>query len=125
MVTIILIACFLSATSINAQSPAGRATSSIDDEYARQMQFREMLEAAHNSQTRHRQQVARDQAVKEYFFADSFNQLVKKLTDFAEKYNSGKVDAKAVKEVKKAWSKMQSNSEWFKNVDNSKRCSAQ
>ena len=54
-------------------------------------------------------------AYEEQQFVNKFNNLMKRLLDFAGQYNAGHtVDAKRIKEVKKAWRDLEKTDAWFK-----------
>lgn len=56
-------------------------------------------------------------ALENYFFAQKFNKLVHQLKEFADDYNTGAVNAKKVKALKKAWEDLQKTDGWFKRVE--------
>lgn len=59
----------------------------------------------------------RQAALESYFFAQKFNKLVSQLKEFADDYNTGAVDAKKVKAIKKAWADLQKADGWFKSME--------
>lgn len=59
----------------------------------------------------------RQAALESYFFAQKFNRLVNQLKEFADDYNTGAVDAKKVKAIKKAWEDLQKADGWFKALE--------
>jgi hypothetical protein len=70
---------------------------------------------------REQREQAREAAIRDYFFAQKFNKLVDKLKVFTNSYNSGKVDAKAVAELKKAWRSLEKDDGWFHESDKAAR----
>jgi|JI10StandDraft_1071094.scaffolds.fasta_scaffold17730_3 hypothetical protein len=59
----------------------------------------------------------RQAALEHYFFAQKFNKLVHQLKEFADQYNTGAVNAKKVKAIKKAWEDLQKTDGWFKHME--------
>ena len=85
-----------------------------------QLQLRQMQEDPRYSKIKQQREDAREAAIKDYFFAQKFNKLVDKLKAFTNSYNSGKVDAKAVADLKKAWRSLEKEEGWF-HEEKSKR----
>lgn len=57
-------------------------------------------------------------ALEHYFFAQKFNKLVhQSLKEFADQYNTGAVNAKKVKAIKKAWKICRKRTGRFKHME--------
>lgn len=85
-----------------------------------EMQTRQMKEQLLMAKERKARAEAREAALREYFFVGKVNRLVKSLREFIDGYNGGKVDAKNVKEVQKAWRELEKADGWFKKAKESK-----
>ena len=94
------------------------------DRWVSEILFRQMEQAKQRSlKTMHEQQAEREAAFEEYMFVTRFNHLVGSLRKFIDGYNAGKVDAKSVKAVQKAWREIEKDG-WFKPTDVKKAAAA-
>ena len=59
------------------------------------------------------QSAKQEAAYREYMFVNRFNKFLKSMRKFIDGYNAGTVDAKAVKEVRKAWQQVEKDG-WFR-----------
>jgi hypothetical protein len=81
-----------------------------------QLQLRQMQDNPHYAQIKKNREEVREAAIREYFFAQKFNKLINKLKKFTNDYNAGKVDAKTVSELKKAWRNLEKDDGWFRDA---------
>jgi hypothetical protein len=82
-----------------------------------QLQLRRMQDHPHYAQIKKHREEVREAAIREYFFAQKFNKLINKLKKFTTDYNAGKVDARTVSELKKAWRNLEKDDGWFREAD--------
>jgi len=80
------------------------------------LHHRQQSSPQNDPRVRAEMEAARAAAVEQYFFARKFNKLVSQLKEFADQYNTGSVDAKKVKAIKKAWEDLQKTEGWFKTI---------